>query len=159
MISDRELPANIEATNEANRLAMELQGRLLAFFRPYVGKKVAKADGTLLAKISEKLKDFLGKLPCTPSLHVCRLSSVYSMDWTVRVSKNYGEGMSGGATYAVANVYVGELSGDTLTKLGDPVVLRTDYTVESIQEARKNARAAKDAYEKAKGECFPFGEW
>lgn len=159
MISDRELPAAIDATNEANRRAMDLQIRLLAFFTPWVGKKVEKADGTLLQKVQTGLKEYIGELPCTPSVHVYRSSSAYSMDWTVKVSKSYGEGMGGGTTYATATVHVGELQGDTLVKLGSPITLRTDYTLENVRAARKKAADLKKAYEDARSECHPFGEW
>ncbi len=159
MVSDRELPAAIEATNEANRRAMELKPRLLAFFEPYVGKKVEKADGTLLAKVQAGLKEYIGELPCTPSVHIYRTSSSYSMDWTVKVSKSYGDGDSGGTTYATATVYVGELRGDTLVKLATPTTFRTDYTLESVRAARKKAAELKKVYEDARNECFPFGEW
>ncbi len=165
MISDRELPAAVEATNEANRRAMVLQTRLLAFFQSYVGKKVKKVDGTLLAKIQADLNEYLGDVSptssvytcrsATSSVHICRSRSDYSLDWMVKVSKSYGEGV----TYASACAFVGELRNGVLVKLGNPVVLKTDYTVEGVRAARQKAADLKRAYDDARGACYPFGEW
>ena len=67
--------------------------------------------------------------------------------------------MGGGCAYATANVHVGELQGDTLVKLGSPITLRTDYTLESVRAARQKAADLKKQYEDARSECYPFGEW
>lgn len=155
MISDRELPFKIEALNEANRRANDLQLQLLAFFLPRVGEKIEKADGSLLAKVEKALAEYVGKLPCTPDLHVYRSSSAYTLQWAVKVCKRYGDG----CTYAEATVTVGDLRGDTLVKLADRIEHRTDYSVEKVREARQRAAEAKRAYESARDECYPFGEW
>lgn len=157
MISDRELPTVVELTNEANRIAMELQGKLLAFFKPHVGAKVLNVTGALSARIADKLLASVGKLPCTPSLHVYRELSSSWLQWTVKASKNYGGGMVG-AAYVTAEVRVGELYGSILMTICEPMVLKTDYTVEEVMAARKAARAAGEVYAKAKVACFPFGE-
>jgi predicted RecB family endonuclease len=45
------LTAKVKAVNKANKYANELKVELVSFFKDYVGKKIFKADGTLLAKI------------------------------------------------------------------------------------------------------------
>jgi len=152
MISELELPAKVEAVNEANRSAMELQRQLLAFFSPLVGQKVQKHDGSLLAKVDKALKEYLSKQPSLPVFHVYRSNSVYTLRWTVKSSKSYGAGCS----YAEATAYVGDLVGDVLVSLGEPVVLRDDYTVEGVRAACQKVRELKSAYEKARDDCYPF---
>lgn len=159
MILSIELPANIEATNEANRRAMELQQQLLAFFAPFVGKKVQKQDGGLLAKIAQQLKESLGEFPHTTALQVYRSTASYAMMWSVRVRRGYvGHHGSEMWSSAETTVRVGDLDGDVLVNLASPMVLRTDYTVENIRAARQKAAEAKSLYEAARAECGPFGE-
>jgi hypothetical protein len=158
-MTDKELTAKVDAVNRAHAYAMQLWTELTEFFRPYVGTAVETKGGSLMAKIQAKFPTF----PHTNELMVCRHVSSYSLAWTVRASTTYptGDGYSS-AVYYETTIYIGDLSGQTLTKLcesyQEPPNLLSDYTVEKVLANQAAAKQAKKAYETARDKCYPFGE-
>lgn len=148
------LKAKVEAVNLANATVNELYDRLAAIFTHFVGKKVVTKDGSLIAKLDGLVKTI--GLPNTGRLRVCRHFSNYSLAWSVYTSIHV-EGDSGNTSHEQV-CCVGILQGDTLESMTAKAMLRTDFTLEAIQEARKVAKAAGEVYSKAKDACFPFGE-
>jgi len=154
-----DLVAKVKAVNMANAYANELLAKLTEFFRPYVGKDILKNDGSLLAKIKGAMPDF----PSDNDMSVYFHTSPYSLAWTVItcVSSPRQEDYSI-AVYHETTVYIGDIQGKTLTKLcesyQDKPDFRSDYTVEEVLRDREEAKVAKEAYDKAKGKLYLFGE-
>ena len=103
------LAARVKAVNAANRMAGEVYDKLAAIFAPYVGCKIEKADGGLLAKVAKALPEF----PYSNGLHVYKYASNYSLVWMVKAC----EVCDGIACYHEAGVYVGEMRDGVLLKL------------------------------------------
>ena len=153
---EAKLAAKVKAVNRAHAYVPELYGNLVEVFRPYVGQKIIKADGSLLAKINSQL-------PVLPlmghALSVYRHRSDYSLAWTIKTCESTGDY---GCLYYEATVYVGDLIGGVLSQLADaplPVNYRTDYTVEEIAANREAVKVAEQAYNDAKGKLYIFGEY
>lgn len=145
------LVARVNAVNKANAYGMELHTQLTAIFAPFVGTKIEKVDGTLLAKV----KNLLPPFPSTPALHVYRQTSNYSLVYVVKTCELIPPH---GCIYADTSVYIGEMDVSTLVKLSDKPVFRTDYTVEEVQANRAAYEAAKKLASEAESKLFPFGE-
>ena len=149
------LDAKVKAVNRANGEALKLHSVLVEIFRPLVGTKVEKADGTLLKKIA----DLLPELPYTSKLHVYKNVSNYFLAWNVKAVEGYGEHH---CTSHEASVYVGFLAngaGFVLEKLADPPDLRTDYTAEEVLAKRADFDVKRKAADAAKCALGPFGEF
>ncbi len=147
----KDLAAQVEAVNAANKVAGVLYEKLVPIFTPFVGQKIEKVDGTLLAKIVKLLPDFNR----SPSLTVYKLRSDYSLAWVAKTCVNSG----GCAHYYETTSYIGEMRDGVLVKIGDPCIRRTDYTAEEVTEKRQIYKAAQEAADKAKGDLYPFMEY
>ncbi len=145
------LAAKVTAVNNANSFANDIAPKLAEAFKPLVGKKIVKADGSLLAKYT----DLVPKFPCNGVVTVYRHRSAYRLAWVVKWCAT----AAGIAHYAEAYVYVGELKGDILTKIDEPDNLPHAYTVEKIEKARADYKVAKAAAEAALANLHPFGEY
>lgn len=102
------LAARVKGVNRAHAYAKKLYEQLVPIFKPLVGTKIFKADGTLLQKIKEQLPE----LSCTPGLHVHKNSSDYSLSFSVRTS----EDVNGLAYYHSVSVYIGEVRNGVLDR-------------------------------------------
>ena len=142
--------AHVRAVNMANAAAIELYPKLAELFRPLVGTKIEKVDGTLLAKIAMTLPEF----PCTPALHVYKHTSNYSLAWSVKTCVS----IPGYCVYYEATVYVGNMRNGVLTELSKPFSARTDYTADEVIQKRDVYEKAKQAADDARSDLFPFGE-
>lgn len=150
------LDGRVAAVNEAHLLAMQLEKQLREFFLAYVGQKVLKADGTVLAKIAAKLNPLLAWFDNQNGVQVYLDRGPFYLRWTVKVRK---EADVHSWVYWEQSVRVGEIEGDTLKNVIDkPTELRTDYTAEEIEAKRKVYRELMEQAERAKYELFPFGE-
>jgi hypothetical protein len=147
------LKARVRAVNAANLYAAELYKKLVAVFEPFVGQKILKADGTLLAKIEPLVKAL--NLPNTPKLSVYRHSSDYSLAWTVKTSEWTQEY----TVYHEVVVYIGDLGLQTLKGITPPYDHAFNYTAEDVAAKRKAYEAAKKVMEDARSELYPFGEY
>jgi hypothetical protein len=65
------------------------------------------------------------------------------------------------ANYAQADFTIGDLKGDILEKLNDnkQLGLRTDYTVEEIQQKRNVEKELDKAHGDAECALYPFGKY
>ena len=148
-----ELQANIDAQNEAGTYAKQLYAQLLPIFKPLVGTKILKANGSVIAKIKISLPEF----PCNGRLHVYRFMSGYSLTWIVKACATFrGPGCWDSSIYRDASVTIGDLDGATLKDIKEAPDYRTDYTLEEIKDKWSKAEAAEKAYEAAKSACYPF---
>jgi hypothetical protein len=145
------LAAKVKAQNRANQFANELYPKLVKVFEPFIGQKVLKADGTVLAKIQSQFPE----LPSTPGLHVYPGHSNYSLRWIVRTSEQESDYT---CLYAESTLYVGDMKNAILASLYPPVHYRTDYTVEEIESLREAYVLAKRAADNAFSALHPFGE-
>jgi len=145
-----DLVAKVAAVNSAHKFANKLWYELTEFFRSYVGQKVLKQDGSLLAKIK------LPELPNTVPVSVYKHTSDYSLAWTVKTCQQSGKHH---CVYYETTVYIGDLSKGVLTKLSesyqDPPAYRWNYTIEEVLANQQAAKDAKEAYDEARSKCFP----
>lgn len=154
-VRTHELAANIKAVNRANAAAMDYQRLLLAYFSQFVGQKVLKADGSF----TKKVQDDLPKLPEEYRARTWREGSNYSLSWGVDCTEEATSesGRHTSTTYGKSSFQVGLLDGDVLASLANPAVMRTNWTVEEVEEARKRADEAERAHRDAVADCGPFG--
>lgn len=146
------LAAKVKSLNACNVEAMKWHSVLVEIFRPLVGKPILKADGSLLAKYKALLPEF----PCSPSFHVWRHSSNYSLAWTVRVGVSEAEHTW---SFSDVTVYIGDLNGAVLADLKPSPQFRTDYTVLEVELLRIDFKKKQDAFENARSALYPFGEY
>ncbi len=141
------LEAKVKAINDANAYAPELYAKLIPIFAPYVGQKIIKADGSLIAKIEKQIPELA---PFT-----YRSRSNYSLGYVAKTCAMEPGG--NGCAYHETYVSIGELRDGMLSSLAPaPTGLRTDYTVEEVETKRKAVEKADKALDDAKGELYPF---
>lgn len=149
------LAADVIAENKANDIANQIAPKLLDFFRPLVGCKILKADGSLLKKIQEDMPKFNF---ADTSISVYRMSSDYSLAWQVKVCEHVKNAQH--CTYRTVTVYIGDLKGAGLEKVhNDRHPLKADYNLQDIVEGIKKYRAAQKVAEAAQSALFPFTEY
>ncbi len=149
-MSDAQLTAKVKAVNLANAYAMELYPVLAKIFGPFVGYQIEKKDGPLLAKIAKLLPE----MPCTTHIHVTRYPGNCILAWLVKTCEMYSDHS---CLYHEVMLYIGHMSNGILDSLYDTPHLRTDYTVEEIEEARRKFRTAQKIAEDLKPP-YPFGD-
>jgi hypothetical protein len=153
------LQAKVGERNNVNRQAMALLPGILDALRPLVGTKVLNQG----AVISQKLRNVLPKFSDTPALSVYYSASRYSFTVTFRTSGifpgHYPDSQI--ACYAECSLHLGDIGQNSfiLEKVNDTLPnLRTDYTVEEVQQARQDLSAAMDAKHSAERKLCFFGE-
>ena len=149
---NEKLAAKVKATNKANQTAIELYPKLVAVFRPLIGQKIVKIDGSLLTKIA----DLLPPLPNDHDLRVYRNRSEYTLSWIVNASEQVNDHS---CTYAEIGLYIGDLNGNVLTKIYDEPQLRANYTVTEVEAQRAAYWSAQKVADAAKSALHPFGEY
>jgi hypothetical protein len=114
---------------------------------PFVGQKIEKVNGDLLAKVSNAL-------PMVPFFRY-RNPSNHSLCYVVKESQSLADG--NGCVYEEAYVYIGEMSNGVLTKLCNRPELRTDYDAEEIKQLRMRAEVAREQARNAEAALGSFG--
>lgn len=146
-----QLQAKIEARNIVNAEHNRLLPLLRAAFAPLVGKKVLKADGTLLGALKGIVP------PCSPAiLNSYKLNSNYSLAFVVRACVH---DVGNVCAYEEATIYVGNLNGNILESLIDPQYLPYDYSEAQVLAVRERVRQAREALSKAESALSGFGEY
>lgn len=145
------LKAKVEARNVVNAEHNRLLPILAAAFKPFVGQKILKVDGSLLAKFENLVPQTGGKI-----FSAFKQNSNYTLSFVLRSCVNDSVG---GCAYDQATVYVGNICGGTLESLIDPQPLRADYTVEDVLKARQALKEAKQAVDRANSNLAGFGEY
>ena len=152
------LRARVKATNASHALAIQLRKMFKDALKPFVGCKVIKADSCLTKQVEEVVSPIL-RAAYRPSINLCRHTNKHSLMWTVRVSVNE-EGGHGCQSHE-ACIYVGELSGQVLSRINDdPTNLeRTDYTADEIIQKRAEHKRLEELASAAKSALESFGEY
>lgn len=158
-MSNREdrLRARVEARNLAGAEVNRIRPLLREFFAAYVGKKVLKADGSLLKSIEDALKSSGIFRETDRRLQVYRsTSNNYSLSWVSRACVN----IDGEVAYEESWVYIADLDGTEIRCLSnDHGDERTDFTVEEVKRLRADYEAKKKIADDAKSALHPFGEY
>ena len=153
MSFENTLKAKVKAVNYCHEEANKLYDVLLPIFKPLLGCRVDKMDGTFLAKIAKLVPDFHP----IPRLSVFRSTSEYSLSFTVKACEQITD--SHGCLYYEITLYIGDLRGGILTELtARPKPFRTDFSEQEILDKRITWRKARDAFESARSDLWPFGE-
>lgn len=151
---DEQLAARIKARNRAGEIANELFPQFVAIFKPLVGQKVCKVDGSFLKKIVEQLpsRDY----PDTaPTVMYYRNNSEYTVSFTIKTCASNGQG---GCAYEEVGVYVADLSNGVVgDKEYDPPAYRTDYTAAEIKRLRIVYKEKREQADQAFSDLHPFG--
>lgn len=161
-IHNTRLEAKVAARNHVNKLAMDLDKKMMEVLKPFVGKKIALACGGLSAK-------FKAALPKEPE-DFCKGGEA----WFFRASRycfsvqcrtiETSKGREADYTlacYAEKDFNLGDLDSKTgvLVKLNEsPLVCRTDYSVGEVRELRKQVFASRSAMHAAEYALAGFGE-
>jgi hypothetical protein len=157
------LEAKVRAVNKANAYAQDLWPKLRDYFAPYVGQKILKANGDLLAKVVAGMPDF----PKADNVQlVYKMSSRYSLGWVVKVCESSpslhpaARPTDSIAHYWESSIYVGDIEGDRLVKLyGHPPYGRTDWTADEVAKAREEYKLAEALAREAKDKFHIFGDY
>lgn len=150
------LTARVKVMNGANKIANEMYVILAKKFAPLVGKKILKADGTLMAKYADLEPPANGDSQGFESVRYYRDSSRYALGWSVYVCCKFAEDERQTAERIIR---VGELAGDVLKNICEPPAHPTNYTVEDVLAKRERFRIAEKEYNEAKSALFPFDEY
>jgi hypothetical protein len=131
--------------------ANELQVELVDLFTPLAGRKICKADGTLLSKYAGLAPSRLPR----PYIEVSRQRDTSGLAWCVRAVVDTRR--SGYVTYCVY-VYVGDMDDDgTLINMNtEKRGLRIDYTVEEVLAKREAYKAAQRLADELNAAQSPF---
>lgn len=149
------LEARVTARNRAAKIANDLYNPLANVFLPYIGQKIEKADGNLLAKIEKKLPELPHR--------VYRDSAGYFLQWQVSVSESFlyqtaaGETMSR-SVYESVMLTIGDTRDGILERIRGKSEARTDWTASEIIGLRYKFEKAKKKYEEARSALSWFGE-
>jgi hypothetical protein len=142
----------VEATNRANAEANKIWVILRSHFAQFVGKKIYKKSGDLMANVVVHMP----LMPNGHSLQICRDRSDHALNFVVKVAADLPDNS---CVYYSARICIGEISGGVLTDLHNIVDRRTDYTFEEIMQKREDIVAAKKVYDAAKSALYPFEEF
>ena len=123
---NEQLAARIKARNRAGEVAKELFPQFVEIFKPLVGEKVCKVDGSFLKKIADQLPsgDYPDAFP-DPTVMYYRNRSEYTVSFTIKTCASNGEE---GCAYEEVTVYVADLSNGIVTdKEYDPPDYRSRF--------------------------------
>jgi len=152
------LKAKIASENRVNALVNDYAPAIFNNAKDLVGKPVFKADGSLRLD-ALKILD-LPKVNHPDTLFLNR--SKYNLSFTFKTccqEPHENPAFSDHCSYAETTVYIGDVENGILVTLKDPEPPhKTDYTLKEVRAAQAEAARAKEAYEKARAACFPFGE-
>lgn len=160
MSSQTTLAARVIAVNIANNYANSLFDKLSPIFKPFVGQKIIKIDGSLLEKVQKLIPQDLGqKFLSGSSIQVYRDSSQFSIRYTVKSCVNIEGGCS--CVYYETSVYIGEFDGQNLKSIHDnpDTQRRIDFTAEEITAKREEYKRLKKLADDAMSALQPFGEY
>lgn len=154
-----ELEAKVEVVNKVNKAANELEKKIKEILKPFRDDKIRKGNGELLKKIS----DLLPKLKPEERVYYYFESEVnYSLHFKVYGNFLYDTGMDTGSVRHETFISLGYAKQNDRQKLGEITDLETrriDWTVEEVQQARKNLQNAEEQQRKAASALGPFGKY
>lgn len=149
------LEAKVRATNLANLFANELYDVMAAVFGPFVGQKITKADGSLLAKVQACVPDI-------PHGADGEYNIRYWFDHNSKYSLRYGVSAdvyhAGGSEYSRdQSVYIGNMDCQVLVELSTPEHRRVDWTVEELRAMQEEYRKVKKQADNLCNTLMQFG--
>lgn len=151
------IAAKVAAVNNAHSYAKELYNTLSPIFRHYIGEKVIKNDGTLLAKIQKLIPD----LPLTTNLSVWQRVSYYNIVWVIVSAETYQNQNQNNNEIALRYetiAVIGSLQDGILMDICDSPQLRDDYTVAEIEDKLEARRIAETAHRQAESALEMFND-
>jgi hypothetical protein len=159
MIHPSLLHAKVAAYNRLHQKANELFPILKALFEPYLGQKVLKSDGELLKKIKESLPKVEGQsIKASSGFRFNHSKSCYSLYFQLHCEEmGYSHANHSYPAYVDASLYIGDISGDELTKLAEPPNFRADYDVDTILALRVETERLKRLAQETESKLHPFG--
>ena len=146
-MSNLPLALQVQTRNEANAFANELGGIFTEFFKPYVGEKIIKADGNLIAKIVKTIPA-LGK----PGIRWRFDFSRYSVGVTLDVMHTH----NGITNYINASFLLLDITEGTLVKVYEFEPLKADYSAEFVNEKLAELKRAEEVLRNIRRELGPF---
>lgn len=165
------LAAKVAAVNLCHTLANQYGAILRDFFRPYVGQKVLKTDGSFL-------ESFKKQLPELPSWQTNRAINVnlttgggYSIRLDIRVSQGYTDFRGNYSTLNYeTSVYIADLTSVGTHDFNAPkqyvgaiydsaLNYQTDYKAEQIIQLRKCLEDAEKVVSDLKSKLHSFGTY
>ncbi len=152
------LAIRVRGVNRANDAGNKLYAQLAPIFKPLVGQKILKADGSFL-KTVEKL---IPKFDWDHKLNVVPNRRDYNLSWEVKTWEGEPSPIPNHSDigfYHSTYVYIGSMSNGVLNNLADPPNFKTDYDAKTIAETRVAYKAAQEAADKLKSKLFPFDEY
>ena len=151
-MNNAKLSAKIIARNRANAAAISFYDAAAPIVARFLGQKIYKADGSLIAKL-EKL---LPKL--APGSY--RFDSRYSLSFVMKEYENVKDAGYCNCIYQETYVHLGDVTNGILNKLYPrPDKLRSDYTFVEIAARRADAEAKEEAFREADSKLYPFGRY
>lgn len=165
------LSAKVACVNAANAHALKLHAQLTEIFRPLVGCKIRKKDGSFLESVKKLLPTFQDNNTGDVCLRVVPGNTDYRIAWNIYANTTYrdAEREPRNTSYQTA-VNIGDVErqqdeswnipGTLLKSLYEPATgLRTDYDADTIRELRAAHKQAYDAERAALAALYPFGEY
>lgn len=156
---NKKLTYRVLAKNRANKLVNEIAPKSLAVLSKWIGKKVTKADGSLLQKIRDSFNsDNLDVATNNVRCQIWHNASRSAIWLNVKTWETTPEGI---AHYAETNYCLAQLNFSTgiLESVVGFIPMPTDYSVEAIELARKKVQTARENLRYAENELCGFGEW
>lgn len=156
------LAAHIEARNFINKKHNDFHPLAMAAMAPFVGQKICKADGSLLAKVEKCLADFV-PLVLTEGWQAY-YSTGHGYNLTLNL-KAWRQVQKAGEKYSVScyeetALYIAHLQNGILTSLySDLDKRRTDFTEAEIAKARLEVDKRKEQLREAQSKLAQFGEY
>lgn len=147
------LEQKVRGVNLAHKYANELYPKLVEHFKPLVGQKVYKADGTLLKKIKDQLDTIY--LPTGNELRIMRFCGPYDIHYEVQTIISH----NGRALYHSANVYVVHVQDGVIDRIADPYERKTDYTADTVIADRKALEEAEEAVREIQSRLNHFSKY
>lgn len=150
------LAARVAFVNAANAKANQFSIELRNAFAHFVGKKIKKIDGSLVASVATVMKPIVEKYRDS-NTHIWFDANKYSFRYGMRFS---GDDEQSHFRREVS-IYFGEELPDDPHVLGKvhPVVdiFKTNYSAEIVHLARQQLEALEKQIETMKDMVFPFG--
>lgn len=149
------LKCRVIAVNRCNEEAMKLYDKLVEIFKPLVGQKILKTDGTYL----EKIKKLVGELNNDSTRHLWIVkngSDQHSLSYNVRYSEWDG---GNNQSHQISIRIGGLIECQILRSINEKPILRTNYTVEEIELKRQIFQRKEEEYRAARADLDPFGEY
>lgn len=156
-MDNNKINAKINARNKANEVANRVYEELIPVFRPLMGKKVCKVDGTFLKKVANQLPNWEKKHALiTYPWTIHHSSSDYYVMFNVSVS----EPVTGwGHLYEDASVYICRINeGKEVIEICDPPNRRSDYSFDEIKSLIEDYEQKREAANEARSALHPFGD-